>query len=284
MRKRLWTVLPLLRACHSIAAVSKPAGQAPEPRFTVVSAGTTDVGRKRTHNEDSFLVDDDLQLYVVADGMGGHAGGGTASRLAVETIDREVRSASKARETTSRLRGPLQESPLPEVLRSAVEKACQAIFSAAQDDPQLQGMGTTVIALLVKDNHALFAHVGDSRAYLVRGDLIQQISEDHSLVNEQIKAGMITPEEAKHSRYKNIITRSVGFEEEVQVDVMGLITEPNDVFILCSDGLANMVDDNEMREIARRYPIQELPRRFVDLANERGGDDNVTVIVVQVLG
>ena len=284
MRKRPATVLPLLPACPSIARVSKPAGQAPEPRLTVVSAGTTDVGRKRTHNEDCFLVDDDLQLYVVADGMGGHAGGGTASRLAVETIDREVRSASKARETTSRLRGPLQESPLPEVLRSAVEKACQAIFSAAQDDPQLQGMGTTVIALLVKDNHALFAHVGDSRAYLVRGDLIQQISEDHSLVNEQIKAGMITPEEAKHSRYKNIITRSVGFEEEVQVDVMGLITEPNDVFILCSDGLANMVDDNEMREIARRYPIQELPRRFVDLANERGGDDNVTVIVVQVLG
>jgi protein phosphatase len=251
--------------------------------LTVVSAGTTDVGRKRTHNEDSFLVDDELQLYVVADGMGGHAGGGTASRIAVETIDREVRAASKARETAFRLRGPLQESPLPEVLRSAVEKACMAIFNAAQDDPQLQGMGTTVIALLLKDNHALFAHVGDSRAYLVRGDLIQQISEDHSLVNEQIKAGMITPEEAKHSRYKNIITRSVGFEEEVQVDVMGLITEPNDVFILCSDGLANMVDDNEMREMGRGYPIQELPRRFVDLANERGGDDNVTVIAVQVL-
>lgn len=276
-------VLPLLRACHSILAVSKPAGQAPEPRLTVVSAGTTDVGRKRTHNEDSYLVDDEIQLYVVADGMGGHAGGGTASRIAVETIDREVRNASKARETALRLKGPLQESPLPEVLRAAVEKACMAIFSAAQDDPQLQGMGTTVIALMVKDNHALFAHVGDSRAYLVRGDLIQQISEDHSLVNEQIKAGMITPEEARHSRYKNIITRSVGFEEEVQVDVMGLITEPNDVFILCSDGLANMVEDHEIREMVRRYPIQELPGRFVELANERGGDDNVTVIVVQAL-
>jgi serine/threonine protein phosphatase PrpC len=251
--------------------------------LTVVSAGTTDVGRKRTHNEDSFLIDDDLHLYVVADGMGGHAGGGTASRIAVETIDREVRSASKARQTAFHLRGPLQDSPLPEVLRAAVDRACMAIFAAAQDDPQLQGMGTTVIALLVKDNHALFAHVGDSRAYLVRGDLIQQISEDHSLVNEQIKAGMITPEEAKHSRYKNIITRSVGFEEEVQVDVMGLITEPNDVFVLCSDGLANMVEDSEIRETVRRYPIQELPRRFVDLANERGGDDNITVIVVQTL-
>ncbi|HYX93293.1 MAG TPA: Stp1/IreP family PP2C-type Ser/Thr phosphatase [Myxococcaceae bacterium] len=264
--------------------MSKPAGQAHAPRLTVVSAGLTDVGRKRTHNEDSFLVDDEIHLYVVADGMGGHAGGGTASRIAVETIDREVRAAWASPNSAFHVQGPLQDSPLPEVLRSAVEKACMAIFTAAQHDPQLQGMGTTVIALLVKDDHALFAHVGDSRAYLVRGDLIQQISEDHSLVNEQIKAGMITPEEAKHSRYKNIITRSVGFEQEVQVDVMGLLIEPNDVFILCSDGLANMVEDRELLEMVQRSPIPELPRLFVDLANERGGDDNVTVIVVQALG
>ena len=276
--------LPGLRVCHSIASVSKPAGQAPEPRLTVVAAGLTDVGRKRTHNEDSFLVDEEVQLYVVADGMGGHAGGGTASRIAVETIDREVRAARLGPNSAFRAQGPLEESPLPEVLRAAVEKACMAIFTAAQHDPQLQGMGTTVIALLVKDDHALFAHVGDSRAYLVRGDLIQQISEDHSLVNEQIKAGMLTPEEAKHSRYKNIITRSVGFEQEVQVDVMGLVIEPNDMFILCSDGLANMVEDHEMREMVQRFPISELPRAFVDLANERGGDDNITVIVVKALG
>jgi serine/threonine protein phosphatase PrpC len=247
----------------------------------VVSAGLTDVGRKRTHNEDSFLIDDEIQLYVVADGMGGHAGGGTASKIAVETIDKELRAAWQAKESAFNASGPLQESPLPEILRSAVEKACMAIFSAAQDDPRLQGMGTTVISLLVKDDHALFAHVGDSRAYLVRGDLIQQISEDHSLVNEQIKAGMITPEEAKHSRYKNIITRSVGFEEEVQVDVMGLLTEPGDSFILCSDGLANLVEDHELRDLVLKHPLEELPGRLVDLANERGGDDNITVIVVQ---
>src|SRR6185436_20612052 len=131
---------------------------------------------------------------------------------------------------------------------SAVERACLSIFTAAQEDPRLAGMGTTVISLLVKDEFAFFAHVGDSRAYLIRGDLIQQISEDHSLVNEQIKAGMITPEEAKHSRYKNIITRSVVVEEGVQVDVMGLLSEPGDVFNLCSDGLANLVDDKEIRE------------------------------------
>jgi protein phosphatase len=144
-------------------------------------------------------------------------------------------------------------------------------------------MGTTVIALLVKGDQAFFAHVGDSRAYLIRGELIQQISEDHSLVNEQIKAGMITPEEAKHSRYKNIITRSVGFEEEVQVDVMGLTLETGDTFVLCSDGLANMVDDEELRKVVDRTPLDGAAQKLVEMANERGGDDNITVILVRAV-
>jgi serine/threonine protein phosphatase PrpC len=249
--------------------------------LTVSSAGLTDVGRKRNHNEDSYLIDEELQLYVVADGMGGHAGGGTASRIAVETIDRELRKTREAKENPFSVQTPLQDSLLPEALRGAVERACLSIFNAAQEDSRLAGMGTTVISLLVHDDHALFAHVGDSRAYLVRGELIQQVSEDHSLVNEQIKAGMITPEEAKHSRYKNIITRSVGFEEEVQVDVMGLVTEPGDTFILCSDGLANLVEDKEMLDIVRRTKLEELPKTLVEMANDRGGDDNITVICVQ---
>ncbi len=249
----------------------------------LVSAGLTDVGRKRNHNEDSFLVDDDIQLYVVADGMGGHAGGGTASRIAVETIDAELRKVREGKDNPFASSTTLQESPLPEAIRGAVEKACLNIFTTAQEDPRLAGMGTTVIALLIKDEHAFFAHVGDSRAYLIRGDLIQQISEDHSLVNEQIKAGMITPEEAKHSRYKNIITRSVGFEEEVQVDVMGLACEPGDTFILCSDGLANMLEDRELLEVVQKNPkIGDVPKKLIDLANDRGGDDNITVIAVRM--
>jgi protein phosphatase len=248
-----------------------------------LSAGLTDVGRKRNQNEDSYLIDDEVQLYVVADGMGGHAGGGTASRIAVETIDREMRAVRASPDNPFQIDAPLQDSPLPEVLRSAVERACLAIFKAAQDDPRLTGMGTTVISLLVRNEHALFAHVGDSRAYLLRGDLIQQVSEDHSLVNEQIKAGMITAEEAKHSRYKNIITRSVGFEEEVQVDVMGLVGLPGDVLVLCSDGLANLVEDREILEVVRKHPIEEAPRHLVDLANDRGGDDNITVVAVKLV-
>ena len=275
--------MPWLGRSHSIPSVSISAGQTTAHRLKVASAGLTDVGRKRDHNEDSYLIDDELQLYVVADGMGGHAGGGTASRIAVETIDRELRSARASTEDPFRAEVPLQDSPLPDAIRNAVGSACQAIFTAAQEDPRLAGMGTTVIALLVKGDQAFFAHVGDSRAYLIRGELIQQISEDHSLVNEQIKAGMITPEEAKHSRYKNIITRSVGFEEEVQVDVMGLTLQPGDTFLLCSDGLANMVDDEELRQVIDATPLERAPEKLVEMANERGGDDNITVIVVRAM-
>lgn len=263
----------------NLPRVAKTAGS----RLKAVSAGLTDVGRKRNHNEDSYLVDEELQLYVVADGMGGHAGGGTASRIAVETIDREMRAAKAHPEDPFGSTADLQDSPLPEFLRAAVEKACLEIYRAAQEDPRLAGMGTTVISLCVHRGHALFGHVGDSRAYLVRGDLIQQISEDHSLVNEQIKAGMITAEEAKHSRYKNIITRSVGFEEEVQVDVMGIAVEEGDSFMLCSDGLANLVEDNEIRQVISSSEFKDAPKKLVDLANERGGDDNITCIVVRIV-
>ncbi len=253
-------------------------------RVKAVSAGQTDVGRKRNHNEDSFLVDEQLQLYVVADGMGGHAGGGTASRIAVETIDAEMRAAEKGASNPFSAATELQNSPLPEFLRTAVERACGAIFKAAQEDPRLQGMGTTVISLCIHGGHALFAHVGDSRAYLIRGDLIQQVSEDHSLVNEQIKAGMITAEEAKHSRYKNIITRSVGFEEEVQVDVLGLQVQVGDSYVLCSDGLANLVEDTEMQKIISGVTdLKDATKQLIDLANERGGDDNITCIVVRIV-
>lgn len=252
------------------------------PSLRIEARGITDVGQRRDHNEDAFLMDEELGLFVVADGMGGHAGGGTASRLAVETIQAAVRHAREAEPgsfgaaTTS-----VEESPLPDVLREAVEEACAVIYRTAQGDPELAGMGTTVTAALVDGRVAYVAHVGDSRCYLLRAGRIYQVSEDHSLVNEQLKAGAISPDEARHSRFKNIITRSVGFEQQVQVDLMGLELEAGDAIVICCDGLSNLVDDPEILHIVEESTLDLAPGRLVALANDRGGDDNITVIVIR---
>jgi protein phosphatase len=250
--------------------------------MNVRARGLTDVGRKREHNEDALLVDCDLGLFVVADGMGGHQGGGTASRLAVETIQQDLAQVRARDASLLQGAGPIEQSPLRDVLRVAVERACRSIFEAAQGDPALQGMGTTVTALLLQGGNAFVAHVGDSRCYLVRGGAIYQVSEDHSLVNEQLKAGAITPEEARTSRFRNIITRSVGFEEQVAVDLFSLETEPGDRLVVCCDGLSNMVEDPEILRVVGERPLEEAPARLVEIANDRGGDDNISVIVVHV--
>jgi protein phosphatase len=247
----------------------------------VTARGLTDVGRRRDHNEDAFLVDEALGLYVVADGMGGHAGGGTASRLAVDTIQGVVRTARERDPTLFGSGAAVDASPVPDVLRQAVEEACAVIFRTAQSEPELGGMGTTVTAVAVDGRSAYLAHVGDSRCYLVREGRIYQVSDDHSLVNEQLKAGAISAEEAKHSRFKNIITRSVGFEESVQVDLMGLELQGGDALVVCCDGLSNLVDDPEILELVSTTDLDETPARLVALANARGGDDNITVIVIR---
>ena len=244
-------------------------------------AARTDVGMKREHNEDSFLVNEDLGLYVVCDGMGGHAGGETASRLAVQTIERELLSARLREDNPFASEAQLEETPLAGALREAIEGACAAVFRTSRANPELAGMGTTCISLLVKSDRALVGHVGDSRAYLVRDGDVHQLSEDHSLVNEQVRAGLLTEEEARHSRLKNIITRSVGFEEDVLVDVMGLETRAGDKFLLCSDGLSNLMLNEEIRDALVGNDLDLVPEKLIQLANERGGDDNITVVVVQ---
>jgi protein phosphatase len=249
------------------------------PTLTIDARGTTDVGRRRDHNEDSLLVDEGLGLFIVADGMGGHAGGGTASRLAVETIRSTV---AEAKERDPARFAAADEHVVPELLQQAVEEACAVIYRTAQGQPELAGMGTTVTAALVDRGTAFVAHVGDSRCYLLRDGRIYQVSEDHSLVNEQLKAGAISADEAKHSRFKNIITRSVGFEQHVQVDLMGLELESGDAVVICCDGLSNLVDDPEILRIVEEVPLDVAPERLVALANERGGDDNITVIVIRV--
>jgi protein phosphatase len=251
------------------------------PTLTIEARGLTDVGQRRDHNEDAFLVDEALGLFIVADGMGGHAGGGTASRLAVETI-RNAIARAKANEPERLADGGPDDTSVPDLLQRSVEEACAVIYRTAQGEPELAGMGTTVTAALVGGRTATVAHVGDSRCYLLREGRIYQVSEDHSLVNEQLKAGAISADEAKHSRFKNIITRSVGFEQQVQVDVMGVELEARDAIVLCCDGLSNLVDDPEILAIVEESPIDVAPGRLVSLANDRGGDDNITVIVIRV--
>lgn len=239
---------------------------------------------RRDHNEDSYLINEARGLYVVADGMGGHAGGEMASKIAVTTID-EVVTAELPQLTNGKpYKGPVEQHPALMVMPTAVKRACAAIYHTAQEQPELQGMGTTVTTVAFVDAYAFFAHVGDSRAYLIRDGHIEQLSEDHSLVNEQLKAGLITEEQARLSRFKNIITRSVGFEEDVAVDTMVVPTREGDVYVLCSDGLANLASEQDIRDILADNFLRDAPRRMIDLANDRGGDDNITVIVAYVNG
>ncbi len=263
---------------------SDPERAVTDKQLKILSFGLTDVGMRRDHNEDSYLVDDDAHLYVVADGMGGHLGGEMASMLAVSTIQQAVVDERRHVVNGRAFKGPIEQHPALMMLPKAVKRACATIFRKAQEVPELQGMGTTVTGVAFIDAFAFFGHVGDSRAYLIRDGRIEQLSEDHSLVNEQLKAGLITPEQARMSRFKHIITRSVGFEEDVAVDTMVVPVQEGDVYVLCSDGLANLVQNHELLEVVQGNFLRDSPRAMVALANERGGDDNITVLVLYVNG
>lgn len=230
----------------------------------------SDVGRKRQHNEDSYLVAPQLSLFAVADGMGGHRAGEKASRMAVERL----RDA---------LVPPKRAAGKDEVLahlQKAMYITGAAIFDAAQSDPDLAGMGTTLTSVLVHAQRAYVAHVGDSRCYLFRDGKISQITSDHSWVAEQVKAGLLTEQEARESRFRHIITRSVGFEREVAVDLLGRTALPGDCYVLCSDGMSNYIDGAELGGILSTTYYCKVPELLCELANQRGGDDNITVVVI----
>jgi serine/threonine protein phosphatase PrpC len=276
----------------------------------------SDTGRKRDHNEDSYLVEEVLQLYGVADGMGGHQGGEHASRLALQVLAEKVKEAradliTAARDLEEDRRkemarttepagalddtgegftadpptAPLLESAMPPalaVMRGAAREAGHAIFDAALGDPNLRGMGTTLTAMLFDSGRMFVAHAGDSRLYLFRDGTLRQVTEDHSWVAEQIRAGNLTEEEARESKYRHVITRSVGFEREVDVDGLGVAVEAGDCFLLCSDGMSNYVEHGELERILSTTWYRRAPQYLIDLANSRGGDDNITVIVICV--
>ena len=248
----------------------------------VTSCGITDVGMKRTNNEDNYLINDELNLFVVCDGMGGHVGGEYASAIAVNTVEEVLSSI----ETNPEMALPdASEGPVEitrEKLRYAVRLAGKRIFEKAAAEPEYKGMGTTALVLLLESGNAYLAHVGDSRGYLVRDGRIEQLTEDHSLVNEKVKAGVLTKEEAKHHRLRNVITRSLGYTEEVEIDVQVRAVLRDDAFLLCSDGLSNLVETQEMGEMVLRNPLQAAARKLIHTACERGGDDNVTAVLVRV--
>jgi len=242
---------------------------------------TTDVGLKRDHNEDSYLCNDSLSLYAVADGMGGHLGGERASRLAVEILEREIQPVIDSLRDVGKGQGePLEQHPAAAAMRAAVRLAANVIHEEAQQRPELSGMGTTLTAALFHGEQISICHVGDSRAYLYREGKARQLTEDHSWVQQQIRAGLISPEDAIVSRFRNVITRSVGFEPEVEPDLLTLPLELGDCLLLCSDGLSNYVSEAEIAQALTAQFYGEAGKALIDMANERGGDDNITCVIV----
>jgi protein phosphatase len=251
------------------------------PTKTILSFGATDVGKKRASNEDAFLVDDPLGLYVVADGMGGHAAGEVASQEAVETIYGMVKQGLRA---LPQLAGELTNERARSACRlieGAVQAATYMVFALAELDRDKSGMGTTISALLVLGDYAVTAQVGDSRIYQIREGLVSQITEDHTLISWQLKQGLITPEEARRSPHRNVITRAVGNRDYVEVDTGLIVLMPGDRFLLCSDGLHGYLREDEI-SIVTFLGAQDAVHRFIEMANERGGKDNITAILVEV--
>jgi len=246
------------------------------------ACGRTDVGRKREHNEDAFLVDDALQLYVVADGMGGHAAGEVASSTSIEVIRRELEASRPALAITQADTPGAERNRILQLLEDAIQKACATVYRMGQAEAQKRGMGSTLSMMVVVGNGAFIGHVGDSRIYLVRENEIHQLTVDHTLINEQVKRGVLSPDEARKARYKNVITRAVGIQEQVRVDTMHLDVLPSDRFILCSDGLHGYLRPGDLERLLAEGPPAELPARLIALANERGGKDNITVLYLDI--
>ncbi len=248
----------------------------------ILSAGNTDKGRTRKNNEDSFLVDQAGSLYAVADGIGGHSGGEVASRMAVETLREVMQDRRAGKDATPPYGLSPDAAPALTALTYAFRLANIKLLEAGSRDPALSGMGTTMTAVLLKGKTACLAHVGDSRAYLLRNGALEQITEDHGVVAEQVRAGLIRPDQARKSPYRHIITRAIGIDREVVADHRTIEVRPGDVFLLCSDGLTEMVEDQEIERILKSTAPPGAVEKLIKAANDHGGVDNITVVVVKV--
>jgi PPM family protein phosphatase len=250
---------------------------------SIQAFGLTDVGRKRKHNEDAFALDVGEGLFIVADGMGGHAAGEVASKITVETIGEFIAATRQKEEATWPFKYNHELDFNSNRLAVAIEKANERVMAAVAAQPWLKGMGTTVVAGLLNEKILSLAHVGDSRAYLFRDGQLSRLTDDHSWVHEQVTAGILTEEEAKTHPLKNVVTRALGGGPSVSPDLQELVFSPGDRFLFCSDGLTTMLSDEEIHDAAEKIkPTQELCKKLVDMANEKGGVDNITVVVVDI--
>jgi serine/threonine protein phosphatase PrpC len=230
------------------------------------ATGLTDPGRKRRHNEDAFVCEP--PLFAVADGMGGAQAGELASRLAAASVGRSEPDGRTGRERVV----------------SLIEDANRSVYERAAEDESVSGMGTTMTVALVEGDRVWIGHVGDSRAYLVREALLEQITDDHSLVAELVRSGRLDPDEAGSHPHRSVITRALGTDADVAVDALAVPSQPQDVFMLCSDGLTTMVSDERIREIVEQHrpDLEAAARALVDEANAAGGEDNITVVLFEI--
>jgi protein phosphatase len=250
------------------------------------AAGISDVGLQREHNEDCFAVVPSHELFIVADGMGGHRAGDIASKLASESITNFFRRA-EAEDMTWPFQPDAALSDEENRLVTAIRLANRQIYEHSVRSRDLRGMGTTVVGALFSSAHQkmYIGHVGDSRAYRIRGDEIVQLTRDHSLLNDYLQAMPDMSEEQRSELPKNVITRALGMQDSVEVDLVSDDVQLGDVYVLCSDGLSGMVEDEDVLEVVRSHPEPDAAcRRLVTMANEHGGEDNVTAVVIKIVG
>ena len=246
-------------------------------------AGSTHVGMKRSHNEDNYFLLPEENLYIVADGMGGHASGEVASQIAVETLANFFIDTARDREITWPFKEDRALTYDENRLVTGVKLANRRVYETAQSDPRYRGMGTTIVSLMVGPTGAFMSHVGDSRGYMVREGAIEQLTEDHSLLNDYLKVHKLTQDEIEHFPHKNVIVRALGMKDSVAVDVYRLDPRPGDTYLLCSDGLSGMVHDPSILEVVQEGSpdLEKICQGLIARANANGGVDNVTVVLVE---
>jgi len=250
----------------------------------LLTASLTDAGRVRDHNEDCIESRADIGLYVLADGMGGYNAGEVASGMATSLIADGLQQAWVPREM-ARLGRDQSKGMAERLIREQIARSNTAIFTTSQNNPECAGMGTTLVMCLFYDNFVTVAHIGDSRLYRLRGETMEQVTRDHSLLQEQLDSGLITPEEAKLSQNKNLVTRALGIDPSVDPEIHVYETQQDDIYLLCSDGLSDMVEDEEIRLtlITLKSNPSLTVQQLVQAANDNGGRDNISAMLIRVV-